>query len=95
MGHRWRECIDGLNDDGSINWQACALAQADVHRNPIQPRPERTPALKRRQITPGTKESLLQRIFRVMKGPQQAIAMEMRLPEVRVGEPSERILVAR
>jgi hypothetical protein len=70
--------------------------QARVGGDPIEPSPERarSPESERADPTPSTEECLLDKVLGVVETAEHAIAVELQLPPVRLGQTIERLPIA-
>ena len=66
-----------------------------VGRDPVQPGADRRPFLEAREPAPGGEQRLLKQVLGVLRRPDDPVDVQLELTPVRVGQLSERRLVAR
>ena len=68
--------------------------EADVGRDPIQPRAERAPAVEAGQAPPRPEHGVLENVFGVVERAEHPVAVGMELRSVRGDEAPKRLLIA-
>ena len=83
--------VDG---GGRVTASLLQHAQADVGRDPVQPRAERRSWLEAVDTSPGAEHRLLERVVGVVQRAEDPVAVPVQLLPMRRSQPHERLLVA-
>ena len=87
------DCDGELSSSRRTRFGRRDRVQADVGRDPVEPRPQRPRALEAVESAPGPEQRLLERVLGVLQRAEHPVAVRVQLPAVRVDERAEGLAV--